>query len=397
MSNFKKLFILIAIITLITMSFVYSDVSSDKSIHVTVDGRNIDFDVPPISIDGATFVPIAPIFNALGADVMWNGSTKTVTATKDDIKVSLKLNEKTAYVNGKKIIMDRPCFAKDGRTLIHTRFVAQSLGAQITWVNESRTVKINNNSKDSETYKKAKEIIEKYITADMTEYEKEKVIHDYLVNNIQYDNTFSQSSYSAYGALIKGRAVCQGYAEAAELLFFICGIDSYVATGDADNGSGLQGHAWNIVKIDGDYYHLDITWDDPISSTGENILRYDYFNLTDKEMSKDHRWEPVANISCTSDKYNYFNYNNMRIESQNDLKEAIKNNILNKNYKMTYKTTDFIITNEDLKNMIVNIMKELRIFSYSYSYYSDIDTKVIEVEIKTLSSEAILLSEKLAV
>jgi putative cell wall-binding protein len=155
-------------------------------------------------------------------------------------------------------------------------------------------------------YNKAKTVISQIIKPGMTDFEKEKAVHDYIANNVQYDvenyynDTIPDESYSPYGALIKGVAVCQGYAQATDLLLNLAGIESIVVVGEADNGSARGDHAWNIVKINGMYRHLDTTWDDPLSPWNGITVEYDYFNLTDDEMSIDHFWDKSKYPSCTS-------------------------------------------------------------------------------------------------
>lgn len=154
----------------------------------------------------------------------------------------------------------------------------------------------NDSTQMKEYYEKAKTIISKIIKPGMTDLQKEKAVHDYIVNNVRYDeknydnNTVPDESYSPYGALIKGVAVCEGYAWATKLLLNMAGIESTVVSGG--------GHAWNIVKINGKCYHLDTTWDDPITSSGKNVLRYDYFNLSDAQIGKDHFWDRKAYPVC---------------------------------------------------------------------------------------------------
>ncbi|MBQ7938910.1 MAG: hypothetical protein IJ281_00840 [Clostridia bacterium] len=98
----------------------------------------------------------------------------------------------------------------------------------------------------------------------LTDEESALLIHDRLALRCEYDyenylaNTLPDISYTAYGCLVNGRSVCQGYAEAYQYLLEQVGIDSYLCASDALN------HVWNIVEIDGDYYHVDVTWDDPV-------------------------------------------------------------------------------------------------------------------------------------
>lgn len=133
---------------------------------------------------------------------------------------------------------------------------------------------------------KADEIIGQIITPSMTDYDKVKAIHDYIVNNTTYDSSLQPISYTIYGALIKGSGVCQAYTSAFEALLDKVGIENIAVVSES------MEHAWSMVKLDGDYYHIDTTWDDPVTNTGENVLRYDYFLINDEEMkSREHVWE----------------------------------------------------------------------------------------------------------
>jgi hypothetical protein len=116
---------------------------------------------------------------------------------------------------------------------------------------------------------------------DTSDYKKVKAIHDYIIKRVSYDQTYRK--HTAYNALINKSSVCEGYALAAYRMFVDAGIECRIITGTANGGS----HAWNIVKVDGKWYNIDLTWDDPIMSNGEQVLRYDYFLKNTKEF-KDH-------------------------------------------------------------------------------------------------------------
>ncbi len=123
----------------------------------------------------------------------------------------------------------------------------------------------------------------------MSEYEQVKAFHDYIINSTSYDiATTSQAkqtrSHDAVGALVDGKSVCEGYTEAFDLLCYLSGIDCVEVTGTGNGG----GHAWNKVKVDGSWYNIDLTWDDPVSS--RPILSYDYFLVSDAVMRQDHSW-----------------------------------------------------------------------------------------------------------
>lgn len=105
-------------------------------------------------------------------------------------------------------------------------------------------------------------------------------LHDLLCERITYsDNTTDPMVYTAYGALVNGNAVCEGYARAMQLLLREFEIESTLATGFA----GGAGHMWNIVRLEGNWYHLDLTWDD----SDPTFVSHEYFNLRDEEILYD--------------------------------------------------------------------------------------------------------------
>lgn len=159
--------------------------------------------------------------------------------------------------------------------------------------------------------KKAKAIIKKTITSDMSDAQKVKAIHDYIVLNCAYDydnllrGKIPAVSYTAEGVLLKKTAVCQGYAEAFKLFMDMIGIPCKMVTGSANNGSGYVGHAWNIVKVSGKWYHIDVTWDDPAPDMKDHV-DYAYFLIPDKKIDDDHKWKRSSYKKCTTDNSSKF-------------------------------------------------------------------------------------------
>ena len=124
-------------------------------------------------------------------------------------------------------------------------------------------------------------ILKDIIKVSMNDDQKEKVIHDYIVTHIAYDTTLSR--FSAYEALKNGTTVCSGYAQLAYKMLNESGIETKIVVG---TGNG-EDHAWNLVKLNDIWYHLDCTWDDPVPDVMGRI-RYNYFNLNDSTILKDH-------------------------------------------------------------------------------------------------------------
>ena len=124
-------------------------------------------------------------------------------------------------------------------------------------------------------------------------YDNIKMVHDYLVENIEYDTTISQSNiYNVYGALVNGRTVCEGYARSFKYLMDELGIPCTLVIGTGTNSQGeTENHAWNYVQLNGNWYAIDCTWDDPVSSTGyvSQNSKYRYFLKGSNDFSKDHK------------------------------------------------------------------------------------------------------------
>lgn len=124
-------------------------------------------------------------------------------------------------------------------------------------------------------------------------YENIKLIHDYLIDTIEYDSESQDSNiYNIYGALVNKRCVCEGYAKSLKYLLDALGIESTLVIGKATNSSGeSENHAWNYVKLDGNWYAIDSTWDDPIVIGGgyvSNESKYRYFLKGSHTMNENH-------------------------------------------------------------------------------------------------------------
>ena len=118
-------------------------------------------------------------------------------------------------------------------------------------------------------------------------------IHDYLIENLNYDQTISGSNiYNLYGALVNKSCVCEGYAKAFKYLLDEAGIDCVIVIGTGTNSKGeTENHAWNYVSIDGSWYAVDTTWDDPVVQGGGILLsshKHKYYLKGLATISKDH-------------------------------------------------------------------------------------------------------------
>ena len=169
---------------------------------------------------------------------------------------------------------------------------------------------------------KVKEILSTILTPGMSDYQKELAIHNYVIKNAKYDSLASSNSepiesHNSYGVLVLGIGVCESYAKALSLLFSEAGLVEKYVVGDANDGTGSVGHAWNMIKLDGEWYNVDATWDDPVMSDGSSIISHDYFNITDKMIGKDHVADEtlIDFPDCTGTKYYFFNMNGPEFDS----------------------------------------------------------------------------------
>lgn len=157
------------------------------------------------------------------------------------------------------------------------------------------------------------------------EFERELLLHDRLATTVTYVE--SANAHNAYGALVEGRAVCEGYAEALQCLLHRAGIQSLIVLGSSVNPSTGQpeGHAWNMVRIGGSYYHTDLTWNDQ-----GRTLYHAYFNQTDARIREDHAITETAYAlpACTSQAANYFKVRGGLLDEYtvDSVAELLKNN-----------------------------------------------------------------------
>ncbi|MFD0958062.1 copper amine oxidase N-terminal domain-containing protein [Paenibacillus chungangensis] len=111
-----------------------------KGIKTYVNGKQPEFDVPPIIVEGRTLVPFRAIAEALNAEVEWDAETRTVTVMRDDMEVKLTLGSYTVLINGEEYQLDVPAQIKDKRTLVPIRFLSEALKADVEWDAETTSI-----------------------------------------------------------------------------------------------------------------------------------------------------------------------------------------------------------------------------------------------------------------
>lgn len=200
------------------------------------------------------------------------------------------------------------------------------------------------------------------INDSMTDYEKELILHDELVKRVVYDLE-APHAHDAYGALVEGRAVCEGYAESFQYLLHRAGIKSFLVIGSSRG----VGHEWNTVCIDGEYYHVDPTWNDQ----GDTIY-HAYFNTSEEVIKEDHAIDPTVYQlpECNTMDAHYFTVNGNIYEvggcTTDEIAALIKKNIPQTHVYVNGDVTAFLQWYYD--NITDIAVKVGVVGSFSYGY-----------------------------
>lgn len=161
------------------------------------------------------------------------------------------------------------------------------------------------------------DFIKDNIKSDMSDYEKIKLVHDYIIVNTEYKNRNNDRDHMVFGPLLDGYAVCEGYAKAFDLFMYALDIDCVMVEGFAK-----EPHAWNIVFVDGTPYHLDATWDDPTNpNKAPDTVNYEYFLLPEAYIRKTHSYVVTDYPYCQDTYYTYYHYRNNLIQTVSDYED----------------------------------------------------------------------------
>lgn len=182
------------------------------------------------------------------------------------------------------------------RTLINDN---GEITLNITYLYDDKKIKLIDERVD--------EIIREIITDDMDDYDKLLTIHDYIINNTKYDvarNDSDESPYesnTAYGPLFQGYATCNGYTDLMAIFLTKLGFNNYkIATTPQEITESSAGHIWNALYYDGNWVHMDLTWDDPTPDPNQpeyadkDYLWHKYFLVSTEAMEEVDKGEVVV-------------------------------------------------------------------------------------------------------
>ena len=179
----------------------------------------------------------------------------------------------------------------------------------------------------------------------LSDFEKEKYVHDFICDNVRYDKLKKAYSHEIIGPLGQGVGVCEGIAKAVKVLLDALGVWCIIAICGNNPEKGIKyRHTWNIVKLDGVYYHLDATFDNTLGRDGSEI-RYDYFNLDDQQIFRDHEPLIAPAPACTNHDHFYYKEKKLSFTKQEEvykraLQAAKKGKVLTFHWRGGYFTKE---------------------------------------------------------
>ena len=179
---------------------------------------------------------------------------------------------------------------------------------------------------------------------------KELFIHDFICQNITYDKLKKAYSHEIIGSLGHGVGVCEGIAKSVKALCDALNIWCVIALAEANPEQGIKyRHAWNIVRIGGTYYHLDATFDNTLSR--DDTIRYDYFNLSDSQIFKDHQplvWKVPA---CPDGDHSYYKEKKLTFTKYEDVRKRTMQAV-KKEKTLLFQWRGGYLTKEVLRDLI---------------------------------------------
>lgn len=149
----------------------------------------------------------------------------------------------------------------------------------------------------------AKTKVEELIQDSDSDYQKIKILHDFVIDTYSYDLSAENEIHNPSQMIEEKTGVCSAYTGLMSMLLTSCGIENRIIliNAVAKTGNTEECHTWNLVKLGGSWYHVDTTWNDPVMTGMLSKKSYDYFLVSDEVIGKDHNWEKTVYPSAEFD------------------------------------------------------------------------------------------------
>ena len=223
-----------------------------------------------------------------------------------------------------------------------------------------------------------------------SDYEKIRFVYNYIVDNVDYDLT-APYNQNVQSALLNRRSVCAGYSRAFQYILHRMGMFCTYVTGTIRDGGD---HAWNMVRIDGEYYHVDVTWGDPLFEGGEPVegyRNYNYLCCPDSVLFKTHTPTPDFNlVPCTDDSYDYYKLTGRYHETfdYDEIYSVLMNSVWSEEASVTmkfgsseaYESAKYeMFSNGMLYDATAYLMELYGVSTWKYTYQTDDDFYLITI------------------
>ena len=232
------------------------------------------------------YVSITDNFNVSNKQDILNVFYTVINSGMDTYEFTCN-NEYKDCINDIEMIIDDKTTLSSINNLVHPYNSYENINVNISNYGkiDIKINKVYNNDEINIINDFIKDFINKNIYNEMSDYDKIKKFHDYIINNtsfdvdtVNYDNRDITKSHTAYGLITNHKAICGGYSDTMSIYLYLLNIPNYrIATNE---------HVWNLVYINNKWFHLDLTWDDPVTSDGSNQLLYDYFLINNDKLFK---------------------------------------------------------------------------------------------------------------
>ena len=228
--------------------------------------------------------------------------------------------------------------------------VFKDIGKEYKLFDNSRVVNayLNNNTEElseleADILNAAKEVLDEIKSNAETDYEIELAVHDYIVSSSTYDKKaiaavgdVQENSENPYGILINKTGICLGYTTTFQLFMDMAEIPCITVYSEDDKGDE---HAWNQVKIDGNWYYVDCTWNDPVPENVGRPALHDYFNVTEEAMEESgHRWNKEKCHEATSYEKSYYVMEAVQVERVEEIEKLVEQASLDEKAEIVIKT-----------------------------------------------------------